>query len=122
MNLSFPVKVDDVGRVVIPKKIRDIYSISDDSYLYLLEKGNSLYFSLAFDKTNFLNHLSLVHNYYPFLNFKVFYDDNIIYETSFSSFNYTSALSFSFYDYSITFQINNKNEEKLAFAIVEFLK
>ena len=45
MIKNLPIKMDEVGRVVIPKKIRNIWNINNKDYLYLTFKNDNILIS-----------------------------------------------------------------------------
>ena len=42
MGMRFKAKIDDFGRMVIPKKIRDDMGISKDSRMDIISRGNEI--------------------------------------------------------------------------------
>ena len=39
---NLPIKIDSVGRIVIPTKVRELYNIKKDSILYIEEYKNEI--------------------------------------------------------------------------------
>lgn len=39
---NLPIKIDSVGRIVIPTKVRELYNIKKDSILYIEEDKNEI--------------------------------------------------------------------------------
>lgn len=52
MIKNLPIKVDEVGRVVIPKKIRNIWNINNKDYLYLTFKNDNILISKQSSDSN----------------------------------------------------------------------
>lgn len=52
MIKNLPIKMDEVGRVVIPKKIRNIWNINNKDYLYLTFKNDNILISKQSSDSN----------------------------------------------------------------------
>ena len=140
MKINVPVKIDNVGRMVIPGKVRNMFDISDGDALTLTCRDSDMFF----EKNNFdiwieklINKIKSLEEYD--LSFKIANDKEFIYETNSlnelskedinnaisSSFNkdscYYSVLLFDSYTKIIVFIFYNESSKDLAYTIKNML-
>ena len=140
MKINVPVKIDNVGRMVIPSKARNMFDISADDILTLTCRDSDMFF----EKNNFdiwqeklINKIKSLEEYA--LSFKIANDKEFIYETNSlnklskedinnaisSSFNkdscYYSVLLFDSYTKIIVFIFYDESSKDLAYTIKNML-
>lgn len=80
---NIPVKVDSVGRMVIPKNIRKMYNIEKDSLLFLLLEGDRVVFIKDESKQKLDNLLDKVKRLEKYnLDFIVMKNEKCLYKTN----------------------------------------